>query len=307
MRYKLSILIALFACLAGLVVAHPGPTDSSGGHFLDKKRRTGYHRHSNPLYQTNYAAEQIRAQDKLNNNNGRLNPSMLKSNKELLRSYNSESPLRRMLRERERVIKQASKAREAKEQAKFDYLARVISRAGREIVAHQCLKINLYSENFDVTKKQLAIYRLDMGRFILVGRVRVVKATNKHIHGDIEARIEAINPHKYKAGPYYLSDRPYGEAAQGLTEQQFQDVLNGKVWKGLPLQVFGPIFGKADRVTSHTGSWGNEATYHYDRPVFNDERIVTSVRVDSHRRPGRKKIRSYHFRNGYLTSWKETK
>ena len=307
MRYKISIIIALYVFSVGFVAAHPGPTDSSGGHFRDAKKRTGYHRHSSPLYQTNYATEQISEQDKYNNNNGRLNPSSLKSDEELLSSFNSESPLRRMLRERERVIKQASKAREAKEQAKFDYLARVISRAGREIVANQCRNINLFSDGFDITKKQLAIYRFDKGSFFLIGRARVIKATEKHIECYIQARSEEVNPHKYKAGPYYLSDRPYGEEARGLTEKQFIDVLHGKVWKGLPLNVFSPIFGKADRVTSHTGSWGNESTYHYDRPVFNDTRMVASVKVDSHRIPGRSKMYSYHFRNGYLTSWKETK
>lgn len=288
-------------------MAHPGPTDSSGGHFRDKKNRRGYHRHSSPLYQSNYATEQIRDQDRLNNDNGRLNPSLLKSRGALEDSFHSESPLRRMLREREQLIKKAVKSRQAKEQEKFKFLARVVSRAGKELVAFQCPNIDLYSENDDITQKLLAIYRLDLRKFILVGRVRVVKTTKKHIHCDIISHVEEINPHKYKSGPFYLADRPYGEAARGLTLEQFRSVLSGRIWKGLPLNVFGPIFGKADRVSSHSGSWGNESSFEYDRPCHIE--AYKSTKTDSLSRKKHKRVGTsfYHFRNGYLTHWKESK
>lgn len=261
-------LLVGFLVLVTRAEAHPGAIDSGGGHFTDPIRKTGYHRHSSPLYRSNY----------------------------------SEAALRRAEADRRVPLRARSAGSEGIDAARpIDGSIPVVPAAERvslndrvALLKKQFVVVGRWLHRMMVRVAEgaaipqvgavLAVYRIWREQARLIGRAKVYYSSPTVLKLRIISWCEDPDQETTLPGEIVLSSEAL-PAEPALSAVQFASFLRREPWGGMPLEIFLAAWGQPVSKRERVGQWGSSRTLRY--------------RLRNGRRA------HYHFRNGRLVRWKE--
>ncbi len=266
----LTVLLGLASGLAPGLPAHPGPVDALGGHFTDPRARRGYHRHTSPLYRTDYPEQDLAAAEAQR----RGAPRPLASSRspgELESAREADTPFRRHLLQRIGIERQATETRTALRRSAFAGTALVHAREGSDLRATRESGTPLRPGS------PVAVYLVPPdGAPELVGRALVRDAIGASLIARVLGRRLPLDPAADPLRRLVLTPLPLADCDRLPDPDRFERFLAGRPWRGMDLEALLAMAGPPRRRRALSAANGS------------DERIEL--------RDGR----SFHFRNGAL-------